>query len=118
MSESIIREKSFNFAVRIIKLSQYLQKQGDLILARQLLRSGTSIGANVREAKHAESRADFIHKMNIALKESEETGYWLDLLLAGGLLKTEEHQSIKQDADELTKILHSIVKTSKKKKFE
>lgn len=118
MSESIIREKSFNFAVRIVKLCRLLIKQGDFVLAKQLLRAGTSIGANVREAKHAESRADFIHKMNIALKEAEETGYWLEFIFAGGMLKSTEYESIKNDADELIKILHAIVKTSKGKKTE
>lgn len=73
---------------------------------------------NVREAKHAESRADFIHKMSIALKESGETSYWLELLFARELLKINEYQSIKKDADELIKILHSIVKSSKRKKSE
>lgn len=95
-----------------------LHKQGDFVPAKQLLKAGTSIGAEVREAKYAESRADFIHKMNLALKEADETGYWIELLFAGGMMKSAEYESIKNDADELVKILHAIVKTSKGKKTE
>jgi four helix bundle protein len=84
MSRSIIRKKSFAFAVRVINLFKFLKEEKkESVLSKQILRSGTSIGANVREAQQAESKADFVHKRHIALKETVETGYWLELLLAG-----------------------------------
>jgi four helix bundle protein len=81
MKENTVKDKSFVFALRVIKLAKYLEnKKREFVLSRQVLRSGTAIGALVREAEHAESRADFIHKMSIALKEAHETLYWLELL--------------------------------------
>jgi four helix bundle protein len=81
MKENTVKDKSFAFALRVIKLAKYLEnKKREFVLSRQVLRSGTAIGALVREAEHAESRADFIHKMSIALKEANETLYWLELL--------------------------------------
>lgn len=81
MADSLVKDKSFRFAVRIVRLYQYLTKEKkEFVLSKQLLRSGTSIGANVKEAIQAESKADFIHKLSIALKEASETEYWLELL--------------------------------------
>ncbi len=88
MKENIVKDKSFAFALRVVKLAKYLESEKkEFVLSRQVLRSGTAIGALVREAEHAESRADFVHKMNIALKEASETLYWLDLLHQGGYIR-------------------------------
>ena len=112
--ENIIKEKSKGFAVRIIRLYQYLEKkQRGFALANQILRSGTSIGANVREALQGQSRADFTAKMSIALKEACETEYWLELLLETEYISKEQFESLSADNDELIKILVSIIKTSK-----
>ena len=109
-----IQDKSFSFAVRIVKLSRYLQEtQKEYVLTKQVMRSGTSIGANVSEAQQAQSRPDFINKLNIALKESYETDYWLRLLCETDLLSDEAFQSIIADCRELERLLISIVKTSK-----
>ncbi len=109
-----IHEKSFTFAVRIVKLSQYLQSEKrEYVLSKQILRSGTAIGALVREAEHAESKADFIHKMSIALKEANETMYWLDLLHQSDYLAGNLYRSLLEDNTELLKILIAIVKSSK-----
>ncbi len=95
---------------------QYLtsQKQ-ELIISKQVLRSGTSIGANVTESRNAQSTADFIHKLNIALKEADETLFWIKNLYEGGYLNEKEYESIHKDADELVKILVTSIKTLKKK---
>ena len=107
-------EKSFAFAVRVVKLAQYLQRdKKEYVLSKQIIRSGTSIGAMVREAEHAESKADFIHKMNIALKEANETLYWVDLLHETEQINDASFASIRPDCEELLKLLVSIVKTSK-----
>ena len=109
-----IQHKSFQFAVRIVKLCRYLQnEQKEFVLTKQLLRCGTSIGANVSEAQQAQSRADFVSKLNIALKEAYETNYWLRLLHATDLLSPAEFQSIYSDCQELERLLISIVKSSK-----
>ena len=110
-----IQNKSFHFAVRVTKLCRYLQKeQQEFVITKQLLRSGTSIGANVSEAQQAQSRADFISKLNIALKEACETDYWLRLLQETDYLSAVEFQSIYSDCQELERLLVSIVKKSKK----
>ena len=112
---NIIEEKSFKFAVRTVRLYKYLtERKKECILSRQLLRSGTSIGANVSEAQQAQSNADFISKMSIALKESTETKYWIRLLYEAEYIEEKESQSILDDCIELEKLLVSIVKTSKK----
>ena len=112
--EQAIQNKSFQFAVRIFKLCRYLQnEQKEFVITKQLLRSGTSIGANVSESQQAQSRADFINKLNIALKEAYETNYWLRLLHAADLLSSAEFQSIYSDCQELERLLISIVKTAK-----
>ena len=109
-----IREKSFQFAVRIVKLCKYLQtEQKEYILSKQLLRSVTSIGANVSESQQAQSRPDFVNKLNIALKEASETEYWLRLLYATDYLSTEQFNSIFADCDEVKSLLVAIVKSSK-----
>ena len=109
-----IQEKSYQFAVRIVKLCKYLQnEQKEYILSKQILRSGTSIGANIAEAQQAQSRPDFISKLNIALKESYETNYWLRLLHATDYLSESEFSSIIADCKELEKILTSIIKTTR-----
>ena len=115
MKQNIIREKSRKFAVRIVRLYQYQREaRHEFVLSKQLLRSGTSIGANIREGDYAQSRADFITKMTIALKESAETEYWLELLAETGYLTEEQYASIHQDAEELLRILTRIINTAKK----
>ena len=110
---NVVRDKSFSFAVRIVNLARYLREEHrEYVLSRQVLRSGTSIGANIEEALAGQSRKDFIAKMAIASKEARETGYWLRLLLATGYLSGEQGDSIASDCDELTRLLTSIVKTS------
>ena len=109
-----IEEKSFLFAVRIVKLCRYLQEEKkEYILSKQLLRSGTSIGANVAESQQAQSRADFISKLNISLKEAAETNYWLRLLRASEYLTEIEFSSVFADCKELEKMLTSIIKSSR-----
>lgn len=99
MKNNIIKDKSFDFAIRIVKLSQYLSiKKKEFTLSKQLLRSGTSIGAMVREAEHAESKNDFIHKFAIAQKEANESVYWLELLRATDFLNEKEFENINNDA--------------------
>ena len=110
-----VHEKSFLFAIRVVKCSKYLQTdKKEFVLSKQILKSGTAVGALVREAEHGESRKDFIHKMNIALKEANETMYWLDLLHQTDFLNDKMYDSLNADAIELVKLLASIVKTSRK----
>ncbi len=114
VKQNIVKEKSFSFAVRIVNLNKHLvNKKREFVLSKQLLRSGTAIGALIRESEHAESKADFIHKLSISLKEANETDYWIDLLCQTGYLTEQEHKSIKADVLELLKLLISIIKTSK-----
>ncbi|SDX02766.1 four helix bundle protein [Flavobacterium degerlachei] len=113
--KNIIKEKSFVFAVEIVYLYKILVEKKEFVLSKQLLRSGTSIGANIREAEHAQSKADFIHKLSISLKEANETEYWLDLLYETKFLSEIEFQSIKAKVIEILKLLTSIINTSKNK---
>ena len=114
MRENPVREKSFAFALRVVNLAKYLEREEkEFVLSRQVLRSGTAIGALIREAEHAESRADFIHKMNIALKEANETLYWLELLHRGEYIDEQSFKSIRSDSEELIKLLVAIVKSAK-----
>jgi four helix bundle protein len=114
MKNNIVRDKSFDFAIRIIKLYQYLNSnKKEFILSKQLLRSGTSIGAMIREAEHAESKNDFIHKFAIAQKEANEVVYWLELLKATDYLNEKEFKNIYDDAITILKLITSILKTSK-----
>jgi len=112
--KNIIKEKSFAFAIDIVNLYKVLSEKKEFVLSRQVLRSGTSIGANVRESEHAQSKADFIHKLSISLKEANETEYWLDLLYETKYLSDVEFQNIKPKIIELLRLLTSIIKTSKK----
>ncbi len=115
MKENIILDKSKAFALRIIRLYQYLcETKKEYVLSKQVLRSGTSIGANAKEAAHAQSKADFYAKMYIAYKEANETEYWLELLAESGYIEKEAFDSIYADCKELIKILASITKTQKK----
>jgi four helix bundle protein len=116
MSDNIIQNKSYGFALRIIKLCVWLKESKHFELSSQLLRSGTSIGANVEEALAGHSRKDFLHKMNIATKEARETRYWLRLLKDSGILSESQADSIINESDELVKILTSIVKTGQENK--
>lgn len=119
MSEkrSIIKDRSFLFAKRIIKLYQYItDSKKEYVITKQLLRSGTAVGALVREAQNAESRADFIHKLGIAQKECDESLYWLELLYESGYLKEKEFLSIQKEAGDLLKMIRSAIITMKSKK--
>lgn len=116
MKQNVLKEKSFAFAVRMVNLYKYLKNQhGEYIISQQLIRSGTSVGALIREAEHAESTKDFIHKLNISLKEINESKYWLDLLIATDYLTKEMFDSLNRDCEELLKLLIANVKTSKLK---
>ena len=112
--ENVIEDKSFRFAIRIVNLYRYMcQEQKEYVLSKQVLRSGTSIGANIAEAQQAQSRADFISKLSIALKETSETKYWLRLLQATGYLSIDESRSVYADCIELEKLLVTILKSTK-----
>jgi len=117
MKENIIKNKSFDFAVRIVALYKYLiENKKEFVLSKQVLRSGTSIGASIRESEHAESTSDFIHKLSIALKEANETEYWLQLLQKSEYISEKEFENINSDLTEILKLLTSIIKTTKSKK--
>ena len=114
MSGNIIKNKSFAFAIRIVKLYQFLcETKKEFVLSKQLLRSGTAVGALIREAEHAESKTDFKHKMSIAQKEINEAIYWLELLKETGYLTDEQFQNVNNDAVEIIKLLTSIIKSTK-----
>ncbi len=114
MAGNVIYDKSYEFAVRVVGLYRYLLREHrEYILSKQVLRSGTAIGALVREAKFAQSRADFINKMSIALKEANETSCWLDLLYDTDYINQKMHQDINSDINELISLLVTIVKSSK-----
>lgn len=114
-TENIIVDKSKSFAVRIVNLYKYLcDEKKEFVLSKQLLRSGTSIGANVKEAIRGQSKDDFIHKMNISLKEASESEYWIELLFETDYITEQQFDSIISDCRELIKILTSIIKTSRK----
>ncbi len=114
MKENVVKNKSFAFAVRVVKLYQFLQTdKKEFVLSKQLLRSGTSVGAMVREAEQAESKADFKHKMAIAQKEINESIYWLELMKETNYLTQTEFDSIYPDAVDLIKLITAIIKTTK-----
>jgi four helix bundle protein len=116
MKESILKKKSFDFAIRVINLYKYLIKEEkEFVLSKQILRSGTAIGAMVREAEHAESTKDFLHKLNVGLKETNETKYWLDLLFAAKYVDEKMYQSLNKDCEEILKLSIASVKTIKQK---
>lgn len=114
MKESVLRDKSYAFALRIVKLYQHLAKeQREFVLSKQVLRSGTSIGANIEEAGQAQSKPDFIHKLSIAQKESFETLYWLRLLRDSNLLNSKIADSMIDDVVQLQKLITASIKTAK-----
>ncbi len=116
MSKFIIKEKSFSFAIKMVRLYPVLrQSKKEFVLSKQLLRSGTSVGAMVREAQNAESKADFEHKLAIAQKECDESLYWLELLVQTNYLAESEFVSYHTDASELLKMIRSAIITSKLK---
>ena len=113
-----IHELSYDFGCRITRLFQYLTEDAEYkeyVQSKQIYRSGTSVGANVRESKHAQSEADFLSKMSIAYKEADETDFWLNLLHDNGYLNDDQFNSLNKDIDRILKILSSIVKTMKEK---
>ena len=112
MKESLIKEKSYAFALKVIGLYKFLYSKNEYVLSKQVLKSGTSIGANVEEALAGQSRADFLSKMSIASKEARETKYWLSLLIDGGFIEKDRISDIVSECDSLIKILTSIVKTT------
>ncbi len=116
MRKSVLREKSFLFSLRIIKLYKWLcEKQNEYVLSKQVLRSGTAIGALLAEAKYAQTSKDFIHKLSISLKEANETIYWLELLYKSNHISKEMYQSIHNDNTELLKLLISSINTKRSK---
>ena len=111
-----VQIKSRNFAIRIVRCYKFLTEQKkEMVMSKQLLRCGTSIGANTRESKNAQSRMDFLNKLNIALKEADETDYWLDLLHATDYLDDKQYTSLEADCKELVALLVSIIKKLKEK---
>jgi len=114
MKKNIVKDKSFGFAIRVVRLYQFLvSDKREYVLSKQLLRSGTSVGAMVREAEHSESKADFKHKLSIAQKEINESMYWLELLKETDYLNESEFESLNKDAVEIIKLLTSIIKSVK-----
>lgn len=109
----VLEDKTYSFALRIVKAHKYLMDKNEYILSKQLLRSGTSIGANCREATFAQSKQDFVNKLSISLKETNETIYWLELLHDSGYISDDSFTSIHKDGLEILKLLVSIIKTTK-----
>ena len=114
IKDSVLHEKSLAFGVRIIKFFKYLcDEKKEFVLSKQILRSGTAIGANARECRNAQSNADFANKLSIALKEADETQYWLELLFRSEIITKEEYSSLNKDVTELIAILTKSIKTIK-----
>ncbi len=114
--ESPLKNKSFQYALRVVKLFKiFKEERKEFVLSKQLLRAGTSVGANIREAQNAQSNADFIHKLSISQKECDESLYWLELLYKSEYISKIEFQSIEKDANEILKMLRSAILTTKKK---
>lgn len=114
--ENIISEKTRSFAIKIIKFCKILsEEKREYIISRQLFRSGTSIGANVRESNNAQSKADFINKLSIALKEADETAYWLELLIESEIIDKQQFEKLNKDLNEIIAILTASIKTLKSK---
>jgi len=112
ISENVIEKKSYAFAINVVNAYKKLESRSEYVLSKQLLRSGTSIGANVMEGLRAQSRKDFISKMNIALKEANESEYWIRLLMDTGYLSRQEDKSLLDECKEVCRILSSIVRTA------
>jgi len=114
VKSNVIVEKTKSFALRIIKLNRYLREEkNEWILSKQILKSGTSIGANVKEAVRGQTKPDFYAKMNVALKEASETEYWLELLVGSGYIEETHYAGINEDCQEIIKLLVSITKSQK-----
>lgn len=114
MKENVVKKKSFAFALKVVQVCKVLtEEKREFVMSKQLLRSGTAVGALIREAEQAESKADFIHKMAISLKEANETEYWIELLFQSDYLEEDTYKSIHTDARELLKLLTAIIKSSK-----
>lgn len=114
MKENVLIDKSKDLALRIVRMYKYLcDEKKEFVLSKQVLRSGTSIGANIREANRSQSKKDFIAKLNISLKEADETMYWLELLHESDYLDDDSFNSINTDTEELVKLLVSIIKSTK-----
>lgn len=112
--DNVVVTKSKQFAIRIVRFAKFIRQEGvDTILVRQILKSGTSIGANIRESINAQSKDDFIHKLSIALKEADETAYWLELLVGAEEISKKQFDSLCVDLREIIALLTSIIKTSK-----
>jgi four helix bundle protein len=115
--KDVLRVKSFSFALRIVNLNKYLvTNYREYVLSKQVLRSGTSIGANLAEARQAQSRSDFVHKLSISSKEASETKYWLELLEAGNYITKAQAQSLISECAEIQKLLISSIKTARSKR--
>ena len=113
MKENILGQKSYAFALRTVKLSRFLSERKEFVLSKQVLRAGTSIGANIEESVHAQSKSDFIHKLSIAQKEACETHYWVRLLRDSGSLSTKLANSLIVDCEEIQRLLTASIKTAK-----
>ena len=114
--ENILKIKSFDFAIRIVNLYKFLKKEyNEFIISQQVVASGTAIGALIREAEHAESTKDFLHKLNVGLKEANESKYWLDLLYVTKFINKKMYDSLNNDCEELLRLLITSVKTTKAK---
>ncbi|WP_027339405.1 four helix bundle protein [Halonatronum saccharophilum] len=111
--DSIVYIKAFDFSVKVVKLYKFLEERREYVIGKQLLKSGTSVGANIREGLEGQSKKDFISKLSIALKEAVETEYWLELLVAAELVEYNKVDSLLSDAREIIRILVAIIKTSK-----
>ncbi|MFA6571053.1 MAG: four helix bundle protein [Bacteroidota bacterium] len=119
MKENLIVEKSYNFAIRIINLYKFLtNEKKEYVVSKQILKSGTSIGANINESQSAESKMDFVHKLSISAKEARETDYWLKLLKDTNFIDIKMFDSISKDCKEILRIINSIILTSKENKKE
>ncbi len=112
-TESLLHAKSYAFALRIVQMNKFLRERQEFVLSKQVMRSGTAIGALVRESEFAQSKADFVNKLNIALKEAKETDYWLNLLKDSGYLSDKSFSSIETDCGELIALLISSIKTAR-----
>jgi four helix bundle protein len=114
MKENILSEKAYQFALRIVKLNKYMNEEHrEFVLSKQILRSGTSIGANIEESVHAQSKIDFVHKLSVAQKEASETNYWLRLLRDSDYLTPKLAESLLENCEEIQKLLTASIKTAK-----
>jgi four helix bundle protein len=117
MTGNVLHDKSLLFAVRIVNFYKHLSNnKSEFVLSKQILRSGTSIGANIRESKNAESDSDYVHKLSIALKEADETQYWLEVLSLSNIITNSEFDSMNNDVKEIIALLTTIITKIKKSK--